>query len=73
MLMQSVGRMLHWPEARATCVMCGAAVEDAEHFVSECWSRAAGAFARRLSLPYCLPVRALATRGWLWQTTQQSL
>ena len=27
MLMQSVGRMLHWPEARATCAMCGAAVE----------------------------------------------
>jgi hypothetical protein len=36
MLMQNVGKILHWPPARCVCAMCGAAVEDVEHFLHGC-------------------------------------
>lgn len=37
MLLQSVGKMLNWPPARCTCVMCeDDAVESMQHYLVEC-------------------------------------
>jgi len=36
MLMQTVGKMLNWPLAGGSCVMCGTGLEDVGHFLVDC-------------------------------------